>query len=735
MKKLLFSCLLFLFIADFASATHIVGGGFSYRHISGNQYRFTLTLYFDFINGSVGAKDQFALCHIFRRFDNQYMDSLYMPLSDSTTFVNYSNPGCGAIVDLKTQVLTYSRDVILSNERYNSTKGYYIIWERCCRNHIISNIMAPNATGQTFYMEFPPVFKSGQPFINSSPVFLPVTADFPCINQEYQNSFQALDEDGDQLVYTLTNPLKGNSSQVTPRGVPPIPAPYDPVDWMPGFGGDFPIPGNPGLSVHPATGMLTCNAILSGLFVFSVKCEEFRAGLKIGEVRREMQIPVVDCPANDPPVIVLNNEQGVRLGEDDTLNLETRDQDFCIPLKISDIQRNTSIRFNLKVLSGPADLQDSSLYFIGNDNDSASARFCLPSCTVTPENEPWKIRLVASDDGCPEPFSDTLMVFLNIRKSPIQAPEVFFEANHPDTIALKQKDILSIPIIGRQNQEIPITMSSRIFLPNGQVLPSWQGILLPSGSGNGEIRSKIQFTGLCRIPPGGRFKLETIVKAVRCDEIKNDTIEQWFRMAPDFPILTLQSGWNGLSSIFLGERGKVEFDVKAEISDGSQLFLLPQGSLTFEPGFSFTGPNSGFGKLNGKFSFIASCDGNSGKYDLQFVARGQNCDSVILKTLSYDFDLRYEDANLGTPPNLITCNADQANDYFSLEKIVSADNCASEFDFVEIFNRWGRRVFLEQNRDFRWVPEDFSEGLYYYCLHFKRQKPLNGWLQLVKNTN
>ena len=86
MKKILLA-LLFWAAAFSLQATHIVGGGFSYKSIGLNQYKFNLTLYFDYINGSQGAKDDFAICHIFRRFDNQYMDSLFLPLEDSSQFL------------------------------------------------------------------------------------------------------------------------------------------------------------------------------------------------------------------------------------------------------------------------------------------------------------------------------------------------------------------------------------------------------------------------------------------------------------------------------------------------------------------------------------------------------------------------------------------------------------------------------------------------------------------------
>ncbi len=619
MKKFLLIVLCFLGSIS-SKATHIVGGGFSYQMLSQNEAKFTLTLYFDYINGSIGAKDQYAICHIFRKFDNQYMDSLFMPLSDSSRFLPYTNPGCGATANLKTQVLTYSTNFFMDPSVYNSAKGYYLVWERCCRNNIITNIMEPDASGQTFYMEFPPVFKSGQPFVNSSPQFLPILADFPCVNQDFSLSFSAIDPDGDLLVYSLTNPLKGNSTNITPRGIAPVPAPYDPVVWIPGFGADFPIPGNPGLSVNPQTGLLSCKATLTGLFVFSVKCEEFRNGIKIGEVRKEMQLPVVDCPPNDPPEIILKNTAGIQLGQDDTLYLESRQENFCIPLKLTDFQQMTRLKFNLDVISGPENLQSSNLYLIDFESDSASAVFCFPPCTVTPPGEVWKIRLRATDNGCPDMLADTLNLSLVIQ------PEDYL------------------------------------------------------------------------------------------------------------PELRIFSDWTGGSDIQLSEREKITFQVGAEVSDGGQIYLLPAGSLSTQPGYSFPEILQGPGRVTGDLVFDPGCDGTAGVYDIQFFARANgNCSQkVLLDTLQFSVQLNKEPDSLGIVPNLITLNGDGLNEVLSLEKIAPRSNCANEFDFVEIFNRWGRRIFFEKSRDFVWKPDELTEGLFFYSLHFKRRKPLSSWIQVVK---
>jgi len=427
----------------------------------------------------------------------------------------------------------------------------------------------------------------------------------------------------------------------------------------------------------------------------------------------------------------LNNPQGFRLQQDDTLFLESKETPNCISLKITDLQANTSIKFRLAIASGPQNVGDSSQYFININGDSASASFCLPACAFTTAGQPWKIRLTAEDNGCPEPFVDTLNIFLQIPKIPLQAPIIQAENMLPDTIRLNQRQNLQIPLLAKQLQQFPMVLSSRIILPSGQVLTGWEGITLPGGGGIGEIRRNISFSGICTIPGDGRIRVEVVVASSRCQETLRDTVSQWFYILPERPQLIISSSWTGPDSIVLNEREKVEFAVNAQISDGSLVSLLSSGTLTTQKPFQLSGPSSGLGSIERNFSYFASCDAEGGVFQLKLKASGNICNQKLTDSLTYKFAVNYQGAEIGDPPNLIILNGDPGNQYFSLEGIISQKNCATEFDYVEIYNRWGKRVFYEKRSDFKWLPSNLSEGLYFYSLHFVRKDSINGWLQVV----
>jgi hypothetical protein len=302
MKKFLFALLVMIVVPVYAS--HIVGGEFELIHLTGYNYQLNMILYFDDINGNPAAEDPTVTVSFYRKRDNAFMTNLLLPLI-SRTAVSYTQPACSS-GSLRTDRLFYSAAITLSPDTFNDPAGYYISWQRCCRNYNITNIYSedPNAggisAGQTFYLEFPPVIKGGTQFINSSPHLFPPLSDYACPGRPYYVNFAGVDDDNDSIVYSLTTPLNTTQSAPLP---PASPGPYPLVQWRPGYSLENIVGGSPDLKIS-LDGLLTCTPVNQGLFVFAVKAEEFRNGLKIGETRRDFQMLVVNgCQPDQPPQI------------------------------------------------------------------------------------------------------------------------------------------------------------------------------------------------------------------------------------------------------------------------------------------------------------------------------------------------------------------------------------------------------------------------------------------------
>ncbi len=304
-----------ILVAFSSRANHIVGGNFE-MVATGNlpgKYNLYVNLYFDEIGGSNTGKEASFVVSIFRKSDNQRMNAFNGNIrlyQESITPLQYSNPSCAEARGLKTSIVRYAASIDLSPANYSDPQGYYIALERCCRNTATDNITAPGRSGMVFYMEFPALLANGQPFLNSSPIFAHPNGEYICVNKPFTLNFGATDADGDELRYSLVTPAMGYSTAAMPNPSVPQSSPYPPVQWAGGFNENLAIPGNPALRVDPVTGVLSVTASQRGLFAFTVQVDEYRNGQKIGSVRRDFQLLVVDCPDNSlpDPVITLKDD-------------------------------------------------------------------------------------------------------------------------------------------------------------------------------------------------------------------------------------------------------------------------------------------------------------------------------------------------------------------------------------------------------------------------------------------
>ena len=73
MQKHLFLIFLSIFLTLSARATHIVGGEFALEHLQDYNFRLTLNLYFDDVNGNPGALDPLITVNIFEKGTNRLM--------------------------------------------------------------------------------------------------------------------------------------------------------------------------------------------------------------------------------------------------------------------------------------------------------------------------------------------------------------------------------------------------------------------------------------------------------------------------------------------------------------------------------------------------------------------------------------------------------------------------------------------------------------------------------------
>ncbi len=283
---------LFILSPTQVSATHIVGSDMNFRCLGNDFYEVTLTVRRDCINGADDAPfDDPASIGIFDAFGNLQpvlgtFGQVFLPFEGSDR-IDGSLPECsflggGVCVD----EATYTGIVFLPFR----DDGYFLAYQRCCRNVTLNNIIDPTETGTT---KFVCLTETTLNECNSSPSF----GEFPelviCANEPIDFDHSAKDLDGDSLVYRLFTPHSGATRDM-PKPQPPQGAPYDTVVYSQGFSLGNLLGGDP-LRIDPQTGVITGTPNTVGQFLVGVLVEEWRDGELLSKVRRDFEYNVRAC--------------------------------------------------------------------------------------------------------------------------------------------------------------------------------------------------------------------------------------------------------------------------------------------------------------------------------------------------------------------------------------------------------------------------------------------------------
>lgn len=280
-------CSLFC-VASFtpASGTHIVGGELYYEYLGNNQYEITLIVYRDCFFGVPPFDDPASIGIYDNPFSNLVQQLLLSPLDSVTLPPSITSPCFIPPVNICYRQATYQTIVTLPP----TASGYWLVYQRCCRNNSILNIVHPEERGATYTAFIPGTSTFSQ---NGNPRYTYLPPTFVCLNQPFTFDHSAIDPDGDSIAYELCTPLDYNAPGF-PLPQPPNPPPYTEVPWQPPYSLNNVISGTP-MAIDPVTGVLTCTPGTQGQFVFGVCANEFRNGIYLSTTRRDFQVNVVPC--------------------------------------------------------------------------------------------------------------------------------------------------------------------------------------------------------------------------------------------------------------------------------------------------------------------------------------------------------------------------------------------------------------------------------------------------------
>ncbi len=246
----------FLFCLAFsAKATHQRAAEITYTWLGGNAYEFTLTCY-TYTPSPAGLQ----------------RDSLLVQWGDgSEEFIPR--------VVLQNLGEDYTLNVYKQIHNYSTSGTYTISMEDANRNFGVVNV--PNSVMVPMHIETELVIN---PFLgyNNSVQLLNAPVDKGCVGKLYLHNPSAYDPDGDSLSYKL----------VTCKG----------QDGIEIAGYTFPQ-ASQSFDIDPLTGELRWeNPVMQGEYNVAFMVEEWRHGVKIGSVIRDMQILISNCSNNLPEI-------------------------------------------------------------------------------------------------------------------------------------------------------------------------------------------------------------------------------------------------------------------------------------------------------------------------------------------------------------------------------------------------------------------------------------------------
>ena len=350
----------FIFCLAFtAKATHQRAAEITYTWLGGNAYEFTLTTY----NVPNAAWEQ--------------RDSLYVKWGDGSEEpiprVSWQNLGDECVVNHYKSV-----------HNYPSSGTYKISMEDANRNYGVINV--PNSVMVPMYIETELVIN---PFLgyNNSVQLLNAPVDKGCVGKLYLHNPAAYDPDGDSLSYRLV-PCRG-------------------VDGMEIAGYSYPQ-SSQSFEIDAVTGELRWqNPMAQGEYNVAFIIEEWRHGVKIGSVVRDMQILISVCD-NDMPNIQCDDQYCLVAGEQ---------LDFVV--SASDPDGDNVI---LTASGGPLELNITPA--VVNPETASGTHpemeFLWNTTYAHIRNTPYQVVFHAKDDATPISLTNLKTVTINVMAPRVQ---------------------------------------------------------------------------------------------------------------------------------------------------------------------------------------------------------------------------------------------------------------------------------------------------------------------------
>ncbi|MEM1324611.1 MAG: PKD domain-containing protein [Bacteroidota bacterium] len=295
-----------LFWTQTAHSAHVIGGEISYECLgktpdgANGRYLITMRIFRDCQGG--GADFDSNPGSPFEATVTIYSELSTLPLvfsldAPTITIIDPTSDPCFDIPDnicVEEGIYTFEAELPVIDG------SYHIVYQRCCRNQAVSNILDSGLTGATYTTE---MTAEAQQLCSSSPALDKLPPIAVCVDLPLAFDLSANDPDGDSLVYELCAPLVGGGTDTeffnSPDGVAPnpdLPPPYDSVSFATNiYSSTNPLGRIANARIDSRTGLLTASPRIMGQFVVAICIREYRDGELLSLTRRDFHLNVTSC--------------------------------------------------------------------------------------------------------------------------------------------------------------------------------------------------------------------------------------------------------------------------------------------------------------------------------------------------------------------------------------------------------------------------------------------------------
>ena len=343
-----------------------------------NTYRVTLRFYRDCSNG-ISAPSNFQL--------NYSSSSCGYSSSSTMNQVSFQNitPVCASITNPCSPNIVGIEEYIYQTviTLPNNCPDWVLSTCVNARNAAINTIISPGLQDLCIQSEL-----NNTQYCNNSPIFTEYPTPYLCVNQQFCYNNGAVDPDGDSLAYTLITPLNSAAGGT--------------VTYIAPFSASNPISGT--TTFDPLTGDLCMLATQLQVSVVAMKVSEYRNGVFIGSVIRDIQIIIMNNCSTIPPVLTGLNGSPVDVTTAATADITV---DHCTN-NIDSIIRTISATLGAstnKVMSwsgmNPSTSNPASFIIANNGSNNPIGTFSWVPDYIDVQNSPFLFTVNVTDDACP----------------------------------------------------------------------------------------------------------------------------------------------------------------------------------------------------------------------------------------------------------------------------------------------------------------------------------------------